>query len=125
MKSYSIYVGLNDSVTRKQMFDTEKYTGILKYICKSYRAAFSFDVIEGGYVYENGDLEDETSLHITLLNQTEENVNAIAADLCTFFNQESVLIVESEVKWHYVKGESDVKDFIASGLENGADNQNS
>ena len=121
MQEYSIYVGLNDQATRRQMFETEKYVKILKYICKAYRAAFSFNVIEGGYVYENGDLENETSLHISLLNQTEENVNAIAGDLCTFFNQESVLIVTSEVNWYYVNGEKEVMHFLASKTEDSPD----
>ena len=118
MKEYSLYVGLNDSVTHRQLFETEKYVNILKYICRSYRAPFSFNVVEGGYIYENGDLEYENSLQIRLLNQTEENVNAIACDLCTFFNQESVLIVTSDVKWYFMKGEMEVKHFLESKNQN-------
>ena len=114
MNQYNIYVGLNDQFTRKQMHDTERYVKILKHICKAYRASFTFSVQEGGYIYENGDLEHEKSLHISMLDQPEETVNAVARDLCTFFNQESVLIVQSDVKMYYMNGEREVIDHISS-----------
>jgi len=49
-----LYVGLNDSVTMTQEFDTEKYVSILKNVCRSYHVSFSFSVQQGGYVHEDG-----------------------------------------------------------------------
>ncbi len=108
MTEYNIYVGLNDQFKKEQIFGTEKYISILRKVCKSYQVAFSFDIINGGYLYDNGDYVEETSLHITLLDQTKETVNEIAKDLCTFFNQESVMITHSSVETYYIRGESKV-----------------
>lgn len=108
MTEYNIYVGLSDQIKKEQLFGTEKYVSILRKVCKSYKVAFSFDIINGGYVYDNGDFIEETSLHITLLDQTKETVNEIAKDLCTFFNQESVMITHSSVETYYIHGDSKV-----------------
>lgn len=108
MTEYRIYVGLSDQFKKEQLFGTEKYVNILREVCKSYQVAFSFDIINGGYVYDNGDFAEETSLHITLFDQTKETVNEIAKDLCTFFNQESVMITQSPVETYYIHGDSKV-----------------
>ena len=97
-----IYVGLNDSVTKQQMFETDKYVSILRNVCFAYNTPFSFDVEEGGYIHENGEYTRETSLILTLIGADKTLVNEIAKDLCTFFHQESVLITESRVRSYYV-----------------------
>ena len=108
MTEYNIYVGLSNQFKKEQLFGTEKYVNTLREVCKSYKVAFSFDIINGGYVHDNGDYAEETSLHITLLDQPKETVNEIAKDLCTFFNQESVMITHSSVKMYYIHGDSKV-----------------
>ena len=97
-----IYVGLNDSVTKTQIFETEKYIDILRSVCVGYRTPFSFDVEEGGYIHENGDYTKETTLVLTLIDADKTTVNEIAKDLCSFFHQESVLITEGIVRAYYV-----------------------
>lgn len=98
-----IYIGLNNSVSKTQIFETEKYIRILKDVCCGYRTAFSFDVIEGGYIHDNGEFTKETTLQLTLIDVDSETVNEIAKDLCAFFNQESVLITESGIRSYYVR----------------------
>jgi len=98
-----IYIGLNDSVSKTQIFETEKYIRILKDVCCGYHTAFSFDVIEGGYIHDNGEFTKETTLQLTLIDVDSETVNEIAKDLCAFFNQESVLITESRIRSYYVR----------------------
>lgn len=98
-----IYIGLNDSVSKTQIFETEKYIRILKDVCYGYHTAFSFDVIEGGYIHDNGEFTKETTLQLTLIDVDSETVNEIAKDLCAFFNQESVLITESRIRSYYVR----------------------
>lgn len=98
-----IYIGLNDSVSKTQIFETEKYIRILKDVCCGYHTAFSFDVIEGGYIHDNGEFTKETTLQLTLIDVDSETVNVIAKDLCAFFNQESVLITESRIRSYYVR----------------------
>jgi len=98
-----IYVGLNDAVSKTQIFETDKYIRILKDVCCGYHTSFSFDVIEGGYIHDSGEYTKETTLQLTLIDVDSETVNEIAKDLCAFFHQESVLITESKIRSYYVR----------------------
>ena len=102
MTETKIYVGLNDSQTMTQMYETDKYVQILKNVCKSYRVAFSFSVEQGGYFHDDGRYTQEVSLVLKLINAQRETVDEIAKDLCVFFHQESVLITENAVRSYYI-----------------------
>ena len=102
MVETKIYVGLNDSVEKKQLMETEKYISVLRNVCHGYGIPFSFGVEEGGYIHENGDYTRETTLVLTLIDVDKNIINEIAKDLCTFFHQESVLITESMVRAYYI-----------------------
>ena len=97
-----IYVGLNDSETLSQKYSTEKYTNILKSVCRAYKVPFSFSAIEGGYMHENGEYTQEKTLVISLIDVPKETVSEIAKDLCVFFHQESVLITEDRVRAYFI-----------------------
>ena len=103
MTETRIYVGLNDSVTKMQLFETEKNISILKDVCCAYHTPFSFDVEEGGYIHENGEYTKETTLVLTLIGTDNTVVNEIAKDLCAFFHQESVLISENEIRSYFIQ----------------------
>ena len=92
-----IYVGLRDKDTHEQHFETEKYKAVLKHVCKSYRTPFSVQVIEGGYFHDDGSWVDENTLLVTLIGAPKKTVYNIARDLCTFFRQESVMLICSPV----------------------------
>ena len=98
----TIYVGLNDSETGAQKFETNKYLSVLKNVCRSYHVAFSVQLIKGGYFYEDGRYTEENTLRLTLMNAPEEEVIEIAKDLCVFFNQESVMVTSSETSMIFV-----------------------
>ena len=102
MTETEVYVGLNDSVTKKQIFETEKYINILRNVCFAYHTPFSFDVEEGGYIHENGEFTKETTLILVLINAEKKTVNEIAKDLCVFFHQESVMITEDLVRSYFI-----------------------
>ena len=102
MTETKIYVGLNDSVEKKQLMETEKYISVLKNVCFAYKMPFSFGVEEGGYIHENGEYTKETTLVLTLIDADRVIVNEIAKDLCMFFHQESVLITEGLIRSYYV-----------------------
>ena len=93
-----IYVGLNDSETKTQKFETGKYFSLLKNICRSYQTPFSISFSEGGYFHEDGTYTEETTLIITLIDVPEETITEIAKDICAFFHQESVMITYDKVK---------------------------
>ena len=102
MVETKIYVGLNVSVEKKQLMETEKYISVLRNVCYAYNTPFSFDVEEGGYIHESGEYTKETTLVLTLIDTDKTLVNEIAKDLCLFFHQESVLITEGIVRAYYV-----------------------
>ncbi len=102
MNETKIYVGLNDSESLKQEHETEKYVKILKNVCYNYHVAFSFSVVQGGYIHEDGQYTQETTLVLTLIDTDNETVNEIAKDLCVFFHQESVMITESKVRAYFI-----------------------
>ena len=97
-----IYVGLNDAVTKTQLFETEKYIQILRDVCYAYKTPFSFDVQEGGYIHENGEYTKETTLVLVLIDADRKIVDEIARDLCVFSHQESVMITKEHVRTYFV-----------------------
>jgi len=103
MVESKIYIGLNDLSTNTQLFENEKYIRVLRNVCYSYKVPFSFQVQEGGYIYESGEYARETSLVLTLIDVDKAVVKDIAKDLCAFFHQESVLVTESHLQAHFVR----------------------
>ena len=99
----TIYVGLNDSESRQQKFDTEKYISLLKNVCQSYHVAFSMNTITGGYFHDDGTYVEENTLVLTMLNVKDETVQDIARDLCMFFHQESVMVTYSDAQVHFIR----------------------
>ena len=99
----TIYVGLNDSVTGVQKFDTEKYLSILKNVCRNYEVAFSVHQIHGGYFHEDGRYTEENTLSLMLMDVAENKAMEIARDLCAFFHQESVMVTFSQCKAVFVE----------------------
>lgn len=101
-----IYIGLNDATTKEQLFETEKYMDILKKVCQSYKVPFSVNTEEGGYYHEDGTYTEEKSFVLLLIGAERETVKDIARDLCTFFNQESVLVTENQIGGYFISRES-------------------
>lgn len=97
-----IYIGLNDSFTKKQVFKTDTYVALLKDVCCAYRIPFSFELIDGGYIHENGEYTHEKSLVLILIDIDKKIVNEIAKDLCVFFHQESVMITEGHIRSYFI-----------------------
>lgn len=101
-----VYVGLNDSMTRKQEHDTGSYVTILKKVCVDHGVPFSFDVINGGYIHDDGEYTEEKTIALTFIDVERETVESIARDLCALFNQESVLVTTGLVKTQMIYGAS-------------------
>ncbi len=90
MVESKIYIGLNDLSTNTQLFENEKYIRVLRNVCYSYKVPFSFQVQEGGYIYESGEYARETSLVLTLIDVDKTVVN-------------DVLVTESHLQAHFVR----------------------
>ena len=102
----TIYIGLNDATTKEQLFETEKYMDILKKVCQSYKVPFSVNTEEGGYYHEDGTYTEEKSFVLLLIGAERETVKDIARDLCTLFNQESVLVTENQIGGYFISRET-------------------
>ena len=64
---------------------------------------FSFDVINGGYIHDDGEYTEETSLVLILIDADPGTVKKIAGDLRAFFNQESVLVTEGKITGYFIE----------------------
>ncbi len=98
-----VYIGLNDADTKKQEHGTERYVSVLKWVCQQYGVPFSFDVINGGYVHDNGEYTEERSIVLTFIDVDQQTADEIAQDLCTFFHQESVLVTTDRIRVRSVR----------------------
>ena len=108
-----VYIGLNDGVTKNQEFDTERYVSVLKRVCVQYGVPFSFDVINGGYIHDDGEYTEENTIVLTFIDVSQEVIDEIAKDLCAFFRQESVLITTSSIQARTIRevlGDDDLFD---------------
>ena len=102
-----IFVGLNDGDTKEQRFDTDRYTSILKRVCVQYGVPFSFDVVKGGYIHDDGEYTEENTIVLTFIDAPQKAVDEIAEDLCVFFRQESVLITSSLIESRTIRRVAD------------------
>ena len=85
-------MGLKDVATNTQLFENEKYIRVLRNVCYSYKAPFSFNVLEGGYIYESGEYARETSLVLTLIVVEKAVVN----------DMEYVMITKKQIRAYFV-----------------------
>ena len=102
MDETRLYIGLNDSETKEQMFETERYLEELKKLCFIYHVPFSVGMEEGGYFHENGEYVEEKSLVLTLIDAEKEIIQKIAKDLCALFHQEAILVIKNAVQGCYI-----------------------
>ena len=105
-----IYVGLNDADTLEQKHDTMKYVSVLRNVCRGYHVPFSFNLVEGGYMHDDGRYTQEKTLVISLIDVDNDVINEIAKDLCAFFNQESVMVTELPARTYFVKDSISMQD---------------
>lgn len=92
-----VYIGLNDADTREQKLETDRYVAVLKTVCRMYGIPFSFNVVEGGYIHDDGEYTEERSIVLTLIDVPEDTVDEIAKKLCVLFHQESVLVTTDRI----------------------------
>lgn len=108
----TIYVGLNDADTKKQKFETERYLTVLKRVCAEYRVPFSFHLVQGGYLHDDGEYTEENTIELSFIEVPQETIDLIAEDLCTFFHQESVFVTTEHIKAYTIRDK--VRDSISS-----------
>lgn len=91
-KLYTIFVGLNDRVTKKQEIPTTEAEEYIKGItCQAFEGA-TVSMAYGIYKHENGTQVVENTIRIELVFVNDENVKKYVRDLKEFFNQESIMV---------------------------------
>ncbi|MBQ6523538.1 MAG: hypothetical protein IJI12_02625 [Atopobiaceae bacterium] len=103
LEETQVYIGLNDATTRKQVLETNHFVTTLKEVCRSFCVPFSFDIIDGGYIHDDGEYTEETSIVLTFIDVPVETIDSIAQELCALFHQESVLITSDRVRVRSVR----------------------
>lgn len=107
---FTIHVGISDKNTYQQMVDTGVFAKMIQNVCGGYRVSYSTHMQQGGYVHENGEYIQELSAVVILIGATRETVNSVAADLCCFLNQESVLVETHQSTYYSVSESIDFED---------------
>ena len=93
-KNYSLYLGLNDKDSKKQLLTVAESESILNDYLLNRAGVYGATVenVKGVYTHENGDVVVENTLKITLCYISKKQVLKIASDLKELFNQESIMI---------------------------------
>ena len=102
-----LYIGLNDADTKVQEHETAAYIKVLKDVCINFDVPFSFDVIRGGYIHDDGEYTEESTIELTFIGVEKDSVDGIAQELRKAFNQESVLITSNLVHARYIRESED------------------
>ena len=98
-----VYIGLNDAETKRQEHDTGHYVSVLKRVCVEHGVPFSFDIVNGGYIHDDGEYTEEKTIMLTFIDVRQDTVDKIAKDLCALFHQESVLITTDRISARTVR----------------------
>ena len=93
MKKFTLYLGLNDSQTKKQVIPNEDAVNIVTALLVH---EYSLDgatlqLATGIYQYEDGEIVKENTILITLFDVQDEVISDIIDDLKVIFNQQCIL----------------------------------
>ena len=94
MKKYTIYLGLNDKITKKQETETPAAIEMLARYLKDATIAEA----TGFYTHDDGTFVIEKTLKIEKIDFNDDfDMERAAADLKKMFNQEAIAVEFSEV----------------------------
>lgn len=89
---YTLYVGLNDKITKLQEISTINAYKMIVNVCKNNGLdGFTISDATGFYVHDNGDVVTEKSIKIEILFTDEKTTNNIINELKIILNQETII----------------------------------
>ncbi len=94
---FTIYLGLADKDEREQRLSCERAVSLVGKVCQGYGVPFSVTLQQGGYVHQDGRYVLENSLAVSIIGLSRKVVDEVAKDLCSFLQQECVLIAQDKV----------------------------
>ena len=93
---YKVFVGLNDSESKKQEIKTEDAMSLVSlYLASHFDGATVYNGI-GVYRHEDGTIVRENSLIIELVYVSDFMVESLVNHCKTILNQESIMIMKTE-----------------------------
>ena len=88
LEKFTLYVGLNDKDTKKQVIKTEDAMKLVSKVVGDNTT----QIVHGHYTHENGEQVDETTLKVELLFKQESDIRLYCQDLKRLLNQESIAV---------------------------------
>ena len=88
LEKFTLYVGLNDKDTKKQVIKTEDAMKLVSKVVGDNTT----QIVHGHYTHENGEQVDETTLKVELLFKQESDIRLYCQNLKRLLNQESIAV---------------------------------
>ena len=96
MKKFTLYVGLNDQVTKQQEIGTVDAYKIATNVFCEYTGGATIYESRGVYTHNNGDIVVENTLVCIVFSDDQEAIKKAASALKVAFNQETIAIESTE-----------------------------
>lgn len=97
MTKYTLYMGLNDKETKRQMVSTlEAYKIVSNLVSQTFDGGTIYEA-DGVYKHDDGTIVIEKTLKIELLFAEQKDVKDFCETLKRVFNQESIAVQREEI----------------------------
>ena len=93
----TLYVGLNDKDDKIQHISTDKALAFVSEVCAKRVGGATISLCVGVYTHENGDVVQEQTIKIELVNVDEDNILYLLKTFKHAFNQESIMVERAAV----------------------------
>ena len=97
-KVFTLYIGLNDKDTKKQIISTSKAKQLVARICGDCTISNAI----GHYTHEDGQKVTEKSLRVELFCKADNQVKSYCKQLKRILNQESIAINTQVVQTTFI-----------------------
>ncbi len=98
---YEIYIGIKDKDTYEEILDVNDFKSILSDICTEKQISFSLIIQHGGYPHNKG-YTTETSLRVSIIGISEDEILRLSERLKKEINTDTVLITKTEIEFCFV-----------------------
>ena len=92
MSKVTLYVGLNDKDDKIQYINTDKALAFVSDVCAKRVGGATISLCVGVYTHENGDVVQENTIKIELINVDEDMLLYLLKTFKHAFNQESIMV---------------------------------
>lgn len=102
---YTMYIGLYDKDTYKQLMSDDQAQQLISEICLKYVDGYTFSKRQGAYKNEKGVVTQESSLVYEFYSVNDEAIKKIMDEAIEKLNQSSILIEKTKVNYRFYEGD--------------------